>query len=88
MPDRLPPRLRWWAGPLSWPLIAVILAYKATLAPFLGGQCRFVPTCSTYGLEAVRTHGPIRGTGLMLRRLGRCHPLGRGGYDPVPPRED
>ncbi|MDX2147776.1 MAG: membrane protein insertion efficiency factor YidD [Planctomycetota bacterium] len=73
---------------LTSPFTGAIWVYKATLAPFLGGQCRFHPSCSDYALDAYRVHGPIRGTGLTLRRLLRCHPFHRGGYDPVPlPRE-
>jgi putative membrane protein insertion efficiency factor len=47
--------------------------------------CRFVPTCSTYAAEAITTHGAARGSWLAARRLGRCHPFGGSGYDPVPP---
>lgn len=47
--------------------------------------CRFVPSCSTYAAEAVAAHGAARGTWLAARRLGRCHPFGGSGYDPVPP---
>lgn len=67
-----------------WPFVALIYVYKVTLAPFLGGQCRFSPTCSTYALEAYREHGVVRGTILTVRRVARCHPFSRGGYDPVP----
>jgi putative membrane protein insertion efficiency factor len=48
--------------------------------------CRFVPTCSEYGIEAVSTHGAVRGGWLTARRIGRCHPWGRYGFDPVPPQ--
>ncbi|HRQ73985.1 MAG TPA: membrane protein insertion efficiency factor YidD [Phycisphaerales bacterium] len=68
----------------SAPFIALIHLYRWTLSPIVGGQCRYEPTCSRYALEAYRTHGPIRGTTLTLRRLLRCHPFVRGGYDPVP----
>lgn len=71
---------------LTLPFLAAIHAYRLTLSPLMGGQCRFHPTCSTYGLEAYRTHGPVRGTYLTVRRLLRCHPFGGSGYDPVPPR--
>lgn len=62
----------------------MIYAYRVTLGPLLGGQCRFLPTCSQYALDAYRAHNPLRATWLTLRRLGRCHPLGGSGYDPVP----
>ena len=65
--------------------VGIIKLYQITLSPFLGRHCRFHPTCSHYGVEALRTHGPFRGSGLTLRRLSRCHPFsGKGGYDPVP----
>lgn len=69
---------------LTFPFLAAIWTYQITLGPFLGGHCRFQPTCSRYGLEAYREHGPLRGTWLTLRRVLRCHPLGGRGYDPVP----
>jgi putative membrane protein insertion efficiency factor len=69
------------------PFIAGIWVYRFTLSPLVGRHCRFVPTCSQYGLDAYREHGPIRGTRLTLARLARCHPLCKGGYDPVPVRE-
>ncbi len=66
--------------------IALIRLYQGTLAQWLGGHCRFYPTCSQYAIEAYAAHGLIRGTLLTLRRVGRCHPLGGSGYDPVPPK--
>jgi putative membrane protein insertion efficiency factor len=65
-------------------LIALIRGYQLTLSPFLGGSCRFLPTCSAYAIEAIATHGARRGGILAVRRLSRCHPFGRAGYDPVP----
>ena len=65
-------------------LIGFIRAYQLTLSPFLGGSCRFLPTCSAYAIEALGTHGALRGSMLALRRLSACHPLGRSGFDPVP----
>lgn len=83
--------LAHWSA-LSWPARVVALpiyAYRVVLSPLLPRSCRFEPSCSTYALEALRTHGPARGAWLTLRRLSRCHPirwLGAGeGYDPVPP---
>lgn len=72
-----------WAV-LNLPAIWLILAYKATLSPFLGSHCRFHPTCSTYALEAFRRHNPLWAMGLTVWRLLRCHPLGGKGVDPVP----
>jgi putative membrane protein insertion efficiency factor len=74
-------RARRWG---AWPMIAAIRVYQMTLGPIMGGHCRFVPSCSHYGLEAYRVHGAVRGTWLTARRLLRCHPFGGGGYDPVP----
>ena len=63
-------------------------AYKLTLSPLIGNQCRFLPTCSDYGRDALLDHGPVRGGYLTLRRLCRCHPWGASGYDPVPPKDE
>ena len=65
--------------------IALIRAYQLCVSPFLGPRCRFLPTCSEYAREAIDTHGLLRGFGMSLRRLLRCHPLGPSGWDPVPP---
>jgi len=64
-------------------LIFVVRIYQVTLSPFLGAQCRFVPTCSAYFVEAVRAHGALRGGFMGLWRILRCNPLSPGGYDPV-----
>ena len=68
-------------------LLALLLAlpihlYRWTLSPLLPRACRFHPSCSAYAVEALETHGPLRGLLLALRRLGRCHPLNPGGLDP------
>lgn len=73
---------------LSLPFILLIRLYQVTLGPLMGGHCRFEPTCSHYGIEAFRRHGPFRGTWLTFRRLIRCHPFGGSGYDPVPIKRD
>jgi len=65
-------------------LIALVRFYRFTLSPFVGGSCRFLPTCSAYAIEALQTHGALRGSLLAIRRLSACHPLGRSGFDPVP----
>ena len=67
-------------------LIVPIVGYQRFLSPLLGPQCRFVPSCSQYAVEALRTHGAVRGLWLSARRLARCHPFNPGGYDPVPIR--
>lgn len=82
------PERSWPRRIAAWPFLGAIYVYRVTLGPLLGGQCRFHPTCSQYGLDAYRLHGPIRGTWLTVRRLLRCHPFGGRGYDPVPlPRD-
>jgi putative membrane protein insertion efficiency factor len=65
-------------------LIVPIRVYQATLSRILPPSCRFSPSCSHYAVEALARHGPIRGSWLALRRIGRCHPWGGAGYDPVP----
>ena len=72
------------SGLAAWLLIALVRAYQVTLSPLLSGQCRFVPTCSQYFIEAVRTRGPAAGLALGLWRIVRCNPFSKGGYDPVP----
>jgi putative membrane protein insertion efficiency factor len=63
---------------------APIHLYRATLRPFVGWECRHLPSCSDYGLEAIDVNGAWRGTWLTLARVLRCHPLGSSGLDPVP----
>ncbi|HET9679865.1 MAG TPA: membrane protein insertion efficiency factor YidD [Gammaproteobacteria bacterium] len=65
-------------------LLFLIHAYRYLLSPWLGAHCRFYPTCSAYGLEAITRYGALRGSGLTLKRLSRCHPWHAGGIDPVP----
>jgi uncharacterized protein len=78
--------LLWKAGaPLRLLLLGAIALYRRTLSGWLGGQCRFSPTCSRYAEEAIRSHGAARGTALAVHRVLRCNPFGRGGVDPVPP---
>ena len=65
-------------------LLALIGFYRQWISPLLGPRCRFSPSCSAYGLEAISRHGPWRGSWLTLRRLLRCHPFTACGCDPVP----
>ena len=67
-------------------LLALLRGYKKYLSPALGNNCRFLPTCSEYAMQAIQTHGVLKGGLLSLWRILRCNPLGRYGYDPVPPR--
>ncbi|MCB0770813.1 MAG: membrane protein insertion efficiency factor YidD [Flavobacteriales bacterium] len=69
---------------LALPLIALVQFYRYAISPLLPGSCRYTPTCSEYGLEALRTHGAFRGGWLTLRRFLSCHPWGGHGHDPVP----
>lgn len=69
---------------MSRVLLALLRAYQLAISPLMGPSCRFYPSCSNYAIEAVRTHGALRGAWLALRRVGRCHPWCEGGYDPVP----
>ncbi|HEX8712164.1 MAG TPA: membrane protein insertion efficiency factor YidD [Terracidiphilus sp.] len=70
-------------------LLSMLTFYRRWLSPALHsvipGGCRYVPTCSEYAAVAIATHGPLRGSGLALWRVLRCHPFARGGLDPVPP---
>lgn len=69
---------------LTLPLIALIRLYQVLISPLLGPRCRFYPSCSSYALQALEQHGPVRGSWLSVQRICRCHPLHPGGYDPVP----
>lgn len=65
-------------------MISMISGYRAFLSPLLPPACRFYPTCSEYATGALQKHGPAKGLVLTLRRISKCHPYNRGGYDPVP----
>lgn len=62
----------------------VIRMYQLTLSPMFGPRCRFYPSCSHFGMEAIDKHGALRGSWLTIKRIGRCHPFQEGGFDPVP----
>lgn len=65
-------------------LLLLIWLYQRLVSPLFPASCRFVPTCSAYGVEAIKKHGPFKGGWLTLKRIFSCHPWGRSGYDPVP----
>ena len=65
-------------------VLALIRFYQLAINPWLPPRCRYQPTCSQYAIEAVQKHGALKGGWLALRRIGRCHPWGSSGYDPVP----
>lgn len=65
-------------------IVIIFRFYQIALSPWLGPRCRFSPTCSHYAIEAVNRYGAVKGGWLTIRRLGRCHPWGGSGYDPIP----
>jgi putative membrane protein insertion efficiency factor len=71
------------ARALAW----LIRLYRRWVSPMTPRHCRFEPTCSGYALDAIRTHGALKGSWMSIRRIGRCHPFARGGLDPVPARK-
>lgn len=73
-------------GPVAIVLRAFIRVYQKMFSPAMGKNCRYTPTCSQYAYEAVGRFGAIRGGWMAMKRVGRCHPLAEGGYDPVPSR--
>ena len=64
-------------------IIKLIMGYKFFISPFLGNSCRYLPTCSEYSIEALKTHGFFKGLFLSTKRILSCHPWGQGGFDPV-----
>lgn len=64
-------------------LIFLVYVYRATLGLFLGGHCRFDPSCSQYMIDAIKKHGPLRGACRGIKRIFRCHPWGGSGWDPA-----
>ena len=67
--------------------IWIIRCYQKYLSPLLGKNCRYIPTCSQYAIEAIRIHGPLKGCWLAFKRILRCNPFGGWGFDPVPQKE-
>ena len=65
-------------------LLALIRFYRKCISPYTPPSCRFRPTCSQYAVEAIEKYGPLKGGWMALRRILRCHPFHKGGYDPVP----
>lgn len=65
-------------------MVGLIRFYQYAISPHLMPSCRFTPTCSQYGIDAILKHGPVKGGGLSVRRICRCHPWGGHGHDPVP----
>ncbi|CAM5345483.1 membrane protein insertion efficiency factor YidD [Bacillus safensis] len=68
--------------------IGIIRFYQKCISPLTPPSCRFYPTCSNYGLEAIKTHGAVKGGWLTIKRILKCHPLHPGGIDPVPPKKE
>lgn len=68
----------------SFIFLAIIRFYQLFISPFLGANCRYTPTCSQYGKEAILKYGPFKGGWMALKRIGRCNPWGGHGHDPVP----
>ncbi len=73
--------IKWVIGQF---FLLLIKLYQTLISPLFPGSCRYTPTCSQYGIEAIRKYGPFKGGGLTLKRIGRCHPWGGHGHDPVP----
>lgn len=65
-------------------LILPIRFYQGAISPLFPASCRYQPTCSQYAVEAIKKHGPLKGSWLAIKRIARCHPWGGSGYDPVP----
>ena len=76
--------VRLLGAPVRFALISLVKGYRATLSGWLGGQCRFYPSCSEYAEAAIRSRGAVRGTALAAWRVARCNPFGAGGVDHAP----
>jgi putative membrane protein insertion efficiency factor len=69
---------------IIFPFILFIRVYQLIISPMLGSNCRFIPTCSEYAMESLKEYGLIKGIFLSIKRIGKCHPWGSHGYDPIP----
>lgn len=76
--------INWIKSFFSGIFLFLIKAYQYFLSPLLGASCRYTPTCSEYGVQAIKKHGPFKGGWLTLKRIARCNPWGGHGHDPVP----
>tara|TARA_B100001758_G_C18233561_1_gene516677 strand:+ start:250 stop:492 length:243 start_codon:yes stop_codon:yes gene_type:complete len=72
---------------IIFPLLIIIKVYQLIISPILRGNCRFLPTCSEYAIESLKSHGLIKGIILTIKRIARCHPWGGHGYDPIPSKD-
>ena len=75
-------------SPVARLLMVLVRAYQKILSAFMGGKCRFHPSCSVYGYEALERHGAVKGSWMAIKRIGRCQPFREGGLDPVPGSPD
>jgi len=69
---------------ITFPLVLLIRGYQLIASPMLGSNCRFMPTCSEYAMKSLKKYGLIKGIFLTVKRIGKCHPWGGQGYDPIP----
>ena len=69
---------------IIFPFVLFIRVYQLIISPMLGSNCRFIPTCSEYAMESLKEYGLIKGIFLSIKRIGKCHPWGGHGYDPLP----
>jgi putative membrane protein insertion efficiency factor len=68
---------------MKWALVHLVMLYRATLGALMGGHCRYDPTCSQYAIDAVNRYGALRGSWRAIKRIARCHPWAKGGWDPA-----
>ena len=73
---------------LALPMLGLVWLYRLAISPWLGNNCRYDPSCSEYAMDALRIHGAFHGSWLAANRIGRCHPWGGSGYDPVPEKQE